>query len=162
LLYLEIAIKTDILSLKEDVYFYIGFCNDNMGNYSKAIEAYKQAIRINPNDAYTYYFLGSAYYSLSLYKESIEAYKQGTRIEPPNDTIVYYNIGLACDSLSLYKDAIEAYKQAISINPDYVKPHFFLGISYHLIGDKSSALNEYKILRNLDINFANDLFGMIY
>jgi hypothetical protein len=109
LLYLEIAIKTDILSLKEDVYFYIGFCNDNMGNYSKAIEAYKQAIRINPNDAYTYYFLGSAYYSLSLYKESIEAYKQAISINPDYIKphfflgISYHLIGDKSSALNEYK-----------------------------------------------------------
>jgi S1-C subfamily serine protease/Tfp pilus assembly protein PilF len=142
--YLEIAIKADILSLKEDVYFYIGFCNDNMGNYSKAIEAYKQAISINPDYAYTYYFLGSAYYSLSLYKESIEAYKQGTRIEPPNNAIVYYNIGLACDSLSLYKDAIEAYKQSIRIDPDDAESYNNLGFDYYNLSLYKDAIEAYK------------------
>jgi tetratricopeptide (TPR) repeat protein len=64
--------------------------------------------------------------------------------------------------LGLYKDAIEACKQAIYIDPDYVYSHFVLGLSYFLIGDKSSALNEYKILKNLDINKANELFDLIY
>ena len=58
--------------------------------------------------------------------------------------------------------AIEAYKQAIRIDPDLAKPHLGLGLTYFLIGDKSSALNEYKILKNLDINLANELFDLIY
>jgi tetratricopeptide (TPR) repeat protein len=80
-----------------------------MGNYSKAIEAYKQAIRINPNDAYTYYFLGSAYYSLSLYKESIEAYKQAISINPDYIKphfflgISYHLIGDKSSALNEYK-----------------------------------------------------------
>ena len=91
--YLEIAIKTDISSLKAQAYFQIGFCYGELKSYTKAIEAYKQAIRINPDDA----------------------------------------------------DA-----------------HCNLGIAYLLIGDMNSALNEYKILKELDIDLANKLFDLIY
>jgi tetratricopeptide (TPR) repeat protein len=61
LLYLEIVINTDILSLKELVYLAIGFFNAELGNYMKAIEAYKQAISIDPDYANTYYSLGRVY-----------------------------------------------------------------------------------------------------
>ena len=127
LIYLEIAINTDILSLKENVYSYIGFCNGELGNHIKAIEALKQAIRIDPNDA-----------------------------------IAYSNLGGDYNYLSLYKEAIEVLKQAIRIDPNDANPHFNLGIAYFQIGDKNSALNEYKILKELDIDLANKLFDLIY
>jgi S1-C subfamily serine protease/Tfp pilus assembly protein PilF len=192
--YLEIAIKTDILSLKENVYIDIGFCYGELGNYIKTIEACKQAIRINPNRAGTYYNLGLSYYNLNLYKESIEAFKQAIRINPdadtynflgvnygelglykeaieaykqairidPNEAIFYCNLGLNFGKFGLYKESIEAFKQAIRIDPDYPYAHRGLGTSYLLIGDKSSALDEYKILKELDINLANELFDLIY
>jgi len=161
--YLEIAIKTDISSLKENVYSHIGFCNGELGNYIKAIEAYKQVVHINPNDANAYYNLSVTYKNLGLYKEAIEACKQAIRIDP-NDAMNYYNLGKYYDHLGLYKDAIEAYKQAIRIDPDRVICAIFrfnLGVSYLLIGDINSALNEYNILKNLDINLANELFNII-
>jgi len=37
-----------------------------------------------------------------------------------------------------------------------------LGLMYLRIGDRNSALNEYKILKDLDINTANVLFNYIY
>jgi len=162
--YLEIAIKTDISSLKKNVYSYIGFCNVMLGNYIKAIEACKQAIRIDPNDAMNYYNLSSSYGHLGLYKDAIEACKQAIRIDP-NDAMNYYNLGNYYDHLGLYKDAIEAFKQAIRIDPDSAICalfHFHLGVSYFLVGDINSALNEYKILKELDIYFANRLFDFIY
>ena len=162
--YLDIAIKTDILSLKENVYSYIGFCNGELGNYIKAIEAYKQAIHIDPNNANAYYNLSVTYAHFGLYKDAIEARKQAIRIDP-NDAMNYYNLGEYYDHLGLYKDAIEAYKQAIRIDPDRVICaifHFNLGLSYFLIGDNNSALNEYKILKELDIDLANKLFDFIY
>ncbi len=76
----------------------------------------------------------------------------------------YYNLGEYYDHLGLYKDAIEAYKQAIRIDPDRVICAIFrfnLGVSYFLIGDINSALDEYKILKGLDINLANELFNFI-
>ena len=89
-------------------------------------------------------------------KDAIEVYKQAIRINP-DDANAYNNLGIAYGRLSLYKDAIEAYKQAIRIDPDHVYSHYGLGLASFLIGDESSALNEYKILKDLDINLANQL-----
>ena len=160
LYYFEVAIKADDVSLKEYIYIGIGACYYKLDNYGKAINAYIQAIRINPNVASTYYNLGLAYNGLGLYKDAIEAFKQAIRINPEYD--VYGNLGLAYNGLGLYKEGIESFKQAIRINPDHVGSHFCLGISYLLIGDRSSALDEYKILKELDIDLANKLFDSIY
>ena len=158
--YLEIMIKTEISPLKEYIYLAIGNCNNELGNYTKAIEGYKQAICIDPAIATAYSNLGNAYNNLGLYKDAIEAYKQAILINP--DDAPYYSLGRTYTLFGLYKDAIGAYKQAISIDPDYVYSHLGLGLTYLLIGDKNSALNEYKILKTLDINKANELFDLIY
>ena len=159
--YLEIAIKTDISSLKAWAYFQIGFCYGELGNYTKAIEAFKQAIRIDPDDAIAHYNLGVAYDELGFHKNAIEAYKQAIRIDPDYAN-AHGNLGATYGQLGFYKDAIEAFKQAIRINPDYAKAHFGLGLAYLMVGDKSSALNEYKILKELDIDLANELFDLVY
>jgi tetratricopeptide (TPR) repeat protein len=57
--------------------------------------------------------------------------------------------------LGRYAEEIEAYKQAIRIKPDYAKAHYNLGIVYLILGNKSSALEQYKILKNLDVDLAN-------
>jgi tetratricopeptide (TPR) repeat protein len=46
------------------------------------IEAYKQVIRITPDDAKAYYNLGGAYGNLGRWQDAIEAYKQAIRIKP--------------------------------------------------------------------------------
>jgi S1-C subfamily serine protease len=80
--YLEIVIKTETLSLKEWAYFGIGFCYDRLGAYTKAVEAYKQAIRIDPDNVDVYYEMAHAYVNLGRYKDAIEVYKQAIRIDP--------------------------------------------------------------------------------
>ena len=162
--YLEIAIKTDISSLKARVYFSMGYCYENLEFYVKAIDAYKQAIHLdpnNPNNNLAYYSSGRIYALLGLYKDALEEFKQAIRIDP--EYVDAYNLlGVTYVQLDLYKDAIESYKQAIRIDPNDTDCHIGLGFSYFLIGDKSSALDEYKILKELDIDSANKLFDLIY
>ena len=159
--YLEIAIKTDMSSLKAWAYFGIGYCYGELKSHAKAIEAYKQAIRIDPDYVKAHYNLGLDYRKLGNYAKAIEAYKQAIRIDP-DYVDAHINLGVAYSALDNYAKAIEAYKQAIRIDPDYVDARYNLGVTYILIGDRNSALDEYKILKELDIDLANKLFDLIY
>lgn len=107
--YLEIAIKTDISSLKAWAYFKIGYCYDELGTYTKAIEAYKQAILINPNNARIHYNLGYAYCKLGFYKDAIEAFKQAIRIDP-DDANTHCNLGVAYLLIGDRNSALNEYK----------------------------------------------------
>ena len=52
--------------------------------------------------------------------------------------------------------------QAIRIDPDYADAHYNLGISYFITGERGSALEQYKILKDLDREQASELFNLIY
>jgi tetratricopeptide (TPR) repeat protein len=75
LLYLEIAIKTDIISLKEKVYLNIGFCYGNLANHVKAIEAFKQVIRIDPDHTNAHFSLGFSYFKIGDKSSALDEYK---------------------------------------------------------------------------------------
>ena len=60
------------------------------------------------------------------------------------------------------KEAIESYKQAIRIDPDFALAHANLGLTYLLLNDRGSAMQQYKILKKLDTEMANELFNEIY
>ena len=128
---------------------------------TKAIDAYKQAIRIDPDYAIAHSDLGAAYFNSGMHKEAIEAYKQATRINP-DYADAHFNLGVTYDESDRYKEAIEAYKQVIRINPDDADTHYHLGFLYNALDDKGSALEQYKILKNLNSEKANELFNMIY
>ena len=51
--------------------------------------------------------------------------------------------------------------QAIRIQPDYAEAHYNLGIVYLSVGNKNVAIEQYKILKNLDMDFAAKLFSFI-
>jgi tetratricopeptide (TPR) repeat protein len=72
-----------------------------------------------------------------------------------------FQVGYCHSELGRYQDSIEACKQAIRIKPDDADAHGFLGATYLTIGNKSSAFEEYKILKTLDAKKADKLFNMI-
>jgi hypothetical protein len=126
--YLEIAVKTDILLLKAWAHFRIGFCYEKLGAYYAdaysllgtsyyivldlykcAIDAYKQAIYIDPNYADAHSGLGTSYIALGLYKDAIEAFKQTIRIEP--DSVgAHFGLGLMYLRIGDRNSALNEYK----------------------------------------------------
>ncbi len=75
----------------------------------EAIEEYKQAIRINPDDATAHINLGVAYVESGMYKEAIEACKQAIRIDP-DYADAYVILGAAYVLLNDIDSALEQYK----------------------------------------------------
>ena len=75
--------------------------------------------------------------------------------------IDYYNLGLVCENDGNYQEAIKAYSEAVRMKPDYKEAHYHLGLSYSVIHDRRYALNEYKILKNIDPDMADQLYKEI-
>ena len=50
--------------------------------FDKAVEAYQQAIKLQPNNGKAYAGLGFAYGAMGRYPEAAEAFKQAIRLQP--------------------------------------------------------------------------------
>ncbi len=79
------------------------------GDYEKAAEVYKQAIRRWPDDAHWHYLLGMADRELGRYQEAADAYKQAIRLKP-DDVLAHYNLGMVYLILKDRAAALEEYK----------------------------------------------------
>jgi hypothetical protein len=94
------------------------------------------------------------------YEKAISYFKKAVK-KDPRSANAYFLIGYCNAQLGYYPDALDAYKKAIRIQPDFVLAHFFLGLIYLETKDRNHALKEYKILRDLDRSYADDLLNMI-
>ncbi len=176
-------------------WFNLGFAYIESGMYKEAIEAFKKAIKLQPDFARAHLGLGSAYQSSGMYREAIEAYQEAIRLEP-NLFISHFSLGLSYASLGMYKEAIASYKQVIMLKPDFVSAHLMIGVTYGKLGmykeeietlkqtirikpdntaahyglglaylstgNRGMSLEQYKILKKLDIEQAEKLFNLIY
>ena len=155
--YWEIVIEIEPVA----AYFSIGICYEKLGAYTKAVEAYKQVISLDPDGAGVHSNLGFAYSQLGFYKDAIEAFKQAIRINP-DDAKAYCNMGVAYDMHSLDKDAIEAWKQAIYIDPDYIDAYFKLGVKCMKTKYYKDAIEAFKQIIRIDPDFIQAYFGLAY
>src|SRR5437764_903772 len=83
----------------------------NLKQYSEALEASEQAIRLDPSNASAYLNKGYALHSLKRYEEALEAYEQAIRLNP-NYVLAYNNKGNTLQELNRKEEALEAYDKA--------------------------------------------------
>ena len=62
-------------------------------NYDKAIQKYKNIIKINPNSIKAYLNLGNIYKNTLKYDDAIKVYKNALKIDSSNISI-YNNLGI--------------------------------------------------------------------
>ncbi|MCG6893536.1 MAG: tetratricopeptide repeat protein [Desulfobacteraceae bacterium] len=139
----------------------LGIARAQTGRYPEALEAHRKAIRLDPEFAQAHFNMGVTLAAMNRLEEAVEAYEQAVHIRP-GYVEALSNMGLTLTRLHRGKEAIAALRKALRIEPDHLPSHYFMGIAYLSIGDKASALDEYKILRRMDAETAGQLFDEIY
>jgi tetratricopeptide (TPR) repeat protein len=91
-----------------------------------AVGAYRQAIKLRPNDANAYYNLAHALRKQKKLDEAVAALRQAIKLRP-DFAKAHNNLGNALRKQKEYDEAVAAYRRAIEIRPDYALAHNNLG-----------------------------------
>lgn len=105
----------------------------DLKQYSEALIAYEEALRLDPNDANAYYSKGASLGELERYEEELAAYDQTIYLDPKYVN-AYINKSAALNELKRYKEALVICEQAIRLDP--YDPATYI--------NKGNALNELK------------------
>ena len=122
-------------------------------------DAFKQTIRIKPDDALAHFNLGSSYMKLCKWKEAVDAFNQAIRIES-DDAEAFFGLGVSYGGLGKYQDAIDAYKQVIRIKPDDAEAHYVLGNTYGMLGKYQKTVDTYKQAIRIKPDFADAHYNL--
>ena len=97
-----------------------------------------------------------------LFYKAEECYKEAIRLDP-NYVDAHRGLGSVYIYLNRNDESAECYREVLRLNPNDADAHEQLGMYYVLIAkDRSHALDEYRILKELDQRKADDLFRWIY
>lgn len=140
-------------------WFSLGVAYVETGQFTRAIEAYQQALRINPEYALAWFGLANTYSKSGQSAKAIEAYQRTLRINPEY-TDAWYNLGAAYSKAGQSAMAIEACQQALRINPEYANAWYCLGIAYLQAGQSDRAIESYK--QALRINPENPQYALAW
>lgn len=143
-----------------DTYKFLGELHINLKQYKQAVENYKQAVRLKPDDAESFYRLGGALYGTHQYVEAIDAFKRCLNLKP-NYLNANFMLGSVYLSAKQFAESAAILRKEIRLNPRNNNARFNLAIAYHGLGDKDSALSEYETLRRLDPKLAKKLLELL-
>jgi tetratricopeptide (TPR) repeat protein len=146
--------SNDVVALSDKGAAYV-----EAGHYTKAIEAYKQVIRLRPDCAEAHLNLGLVYSLTRQYKESIGAYKQAILLKP--DFARAHNaLGIAYDKSGRYQEATLSFGQAIQINPRYFDALNNLGLTQVKSGRYKQAIESFSRAVSIKADFADAHYNL--
>ena len=129
--------------LKAEDYFNRGYQKQESGDLQGAVEAYDQAIRLNPDYAVAYNNRANARDDLGDPQAAIADYTEAIRLKPDYYT-AYYNRGIVRKSIDLVDEAIADYSEAIRLKPDYAEAYNNRGNALDDSGDPEGAIADYS------------------
>lgn len=112
------------------------------GEMKSAIQAYTQAIRLNPQHEYAYHNRGNAYLSLGYAEQALQDYNHVIEINP-YDASVFINRGNAYAKLGQFGAALQDYSQAIHLNPQEMTVYYNRGDVYLETMEFDLALQDF-------------------
>jgi tetratricopeptide (TPR) repeat protein len=141
----------------------IGFALRQKKEYNVAIESYKQAIAIRPQDYRGYFGLAEASYSKGDYPAAEEGYRNAIEVSPGKiNPPAYHFLGLALYAQKRIEEAIRAYRVAITqAKSKYTEARYNLGIALMEVGKFEIAEHELRtVIQNEGKNWPEAHFNL--
>ena len=117
-------------------YSMLGFVYYQEGLYGRALEPWRRAARLAPDNAKALRNLGSAYYQLDRIEEAVAAYRRSLEVEP--NATGYTNLGTALLVLDRDEEAADAFLKATELAPSDAVAWSNLGCAYHCIPERAA------------------------
>lgn len=123
-------------------------------NYENAVNAYREGLELDPNNATGWYNLGYCYALLNHHKEAIEAHQKAINLDSKlgklgSVIINLYRLGRSYESLNRYDEAIKSYQNAAELDPENLTGRIRLAACYRKLGQEPERINQCEIVREL-------------
>jgi Flp pilus assembly protein TadD len=120
-----------------------GNINFAVGGYQLALDAYTQAITLDPNSAEAYARRGDTYVDLKQYDKAIADYDHSITLDP-NFIIAYDNLGATYLQLGNFFQALANFNKEIQLAPTKADAYISRGSAYYGLSDFHSAIKDFE------------------
>jgi predicted O-linked N-acetylglucosamine transferase (SPINDLY family) len=136
-----------------ELHFGLGLCRLESGEYSGAVQAFRDAIDRNPQFPDAHNNLGVAYDRLGSLPDAIECFRQAAALHP-SYADAHRNLGDALLRSGEASAAAAAYQRAADLNPADGTARAELGAAQLAAGDLAAAVPSLEQALNLDTRLA--------
>jgi len=126
---------------------------------AQAVTAHREAIRLQPDDAWGHYYLSNALMTMGKIDEAVAALREALRLDP-NHTGALVNLGMALEDQGKLVEGIAAYRKAIRLRPGFATAHINLGKALRAQGKFDEALAAHREAIRLQPDFADAHFEL--
>lgn len=118
--------------------------------YDKAVDSFRQAIRLDPDLAAAYHGLGLVYVNMGRASDALEPMKAAVRLDPDN-SVAHLNLAITLEHLRRFDEALTELNEAKRLNPKDARNYHELGnLMNNFLGRPDDALAAYLEARRLD------------
>jgi TolB-like protein/tetratricopeptide (TPR) repeat protein len=106
--------------------------------WQQSLDAINAALKLNPGNAQVVVEYARINLQLGHYENAIAAARRALTMEPIS---VYVNhlVGHILYFSRRYEEAIPSFRRALALDANYPKPHYFIAMSHHWLGDSETA-----------------------
>jgi tetratricopeptide (TPR) repeat protein len=113
-----------------------------------AMQAYRDAIALDPRLAPAMVNLGNLHYALDHLAEAQGLYLQAATVDPAC-VEAHFNLGNVNHDLGRFEDAATCYRYALRLNGGYAEAHFYLAVTLEKLGRSQDAQPHWRHYREL-------------
>ena len=129
------------------------------GEYEKAIEAYKEGIKIDHLGGDLHFALATSLQETGELNKAITAYQKAITLDP-EEPDHYHDMGVALTKKKDYSGALEAFEKAIDLKPDTGEYYYSLGLVFTHLNRTEKAVAAYQKASSLDPKFSNTYYNL--
>ena len=123
-----------------------------VGRLDEAEASYKEALRFNPRYADAHHNLGNLYLERNELQAAEDAYVATLELNPKHQDSLdsLSRVGQSLVSQGEFKAGQAVFKRILAIAPDHVKTALLSGDCYQALGDRESALAQYRKAKEIE------------
>lgn len=114
-----------------------------MGRSDEAIDAYKQAINLAPDQIFAWNNLGNLCIKIGRNDEALVTFQKAVDCNP-RDPIAWNGLGMVYYRIGYADDAVTAFRKAIQFMPSFAQPWNGLGEVYASVGRTEDAIKAWQ------------------
>ena len=133
------------------------------GDFKKAEQSYKKALKINNNLDQAWVGLGQIYSQFGLYEASLKVFEKALSLKP-DDVGVSLNYAMILVGLKQYEESENVFRRILTIHPEEQYFHSFLALAQFYQDNISNAASEIQLGLKSEAYrpFSHAVLAMIY